>query len=332
MKKTLIFLMLAVCSVAYSQKQDTALQNAWKKIYRATPTRTNDLVHTKLDVKFDIPKARMYGKAWITVHPHFYPTDSLILDAKKMEIDEVALVKGGKNVPLQFTHDSAMLRIALDRKYYSRENYTVYIRYITRYKGDDRSLVATGGLHFVNPDGKNPKKPVQVWTQGETETNSYWVPIIDKPNQKTTDEISMTVPSKYVTLSNGVLASSRKNSDGTRTDTWKMDLPHAPYLMMMGIGEFVKIRDRYKGKEVSYYVEREYAPVARKIFGLTPEMIAFFSRITGVDYPWQKYSQIAMHEFGGAMENTTATIHSQSAQQDARELLDGNRWESTIAH
>ena len=31
----------------------------------------------------------MYGKEWITVHPHFYPTDSLTLDAKGMNIKEV---------------------------------------------------------------------------------------------------------------------------------------------------------------------------------------------------------------------------------------------------
>ena len=32
------------------------------------------------------------------------------------------------------------------------------------------------------------------------------------------------------------------------------------------------------------------------------------------------------------MENTTATIHQESAQQDARELIDENTWEGTIAH
>ncbi len=32
------------------------------------------------------------------------------------------------------------------------------------------------------------------------------------------------------------------------------------------------------------------------------------------------------------MENTTATLHQEGAQQDARELVDGNNWESTIAH
>jgi aminopeptidase N len=39
---------------------------------------------------------------------------------------------------------------------------------------------------------------------------------------------------------------------------------------------------------VNYYVEKEYGPVAKKIFGNTPEMMTYFSRITGVDYPWIK--------------------------------------------
>ena len=57
-------------------------------------------------------------------------------------------------------------------------------------------------------------------------------------------------------------------------------------------------------------MDKEYASVARKIFGLTPEMIAFYSKITGVDYPWPKYSQITGHDYvSGAMENTTSTLH-----------------------
>ncbi|MBK7309089.1 MAG: M1 family metallopeptidase [Chitinophagaceae bacterium] len=160
-----------------------------------------------------------------------------------------------------------------------------------------------------------------------------WMPTIDKPNQKTTEEIYMTVPAKYVTLSNGLLISKKVNADGTRTDYWKMDLPHAPYLFFMGVGEYAIIKDSYKGKEVSYYVEKEYAPVARTIFGNTPEMIKFFSDRLGVEYPWQKYAQIVGRDYvSGAMENTTATLHQESAYQNARELVDGVGWESTIAH
>lgn len=337
MRKLLSSVFIFIIVNAYSQPNDTIRQEKWKSLYRASATKINDLVNTRLDVKFDYGKAYMYGKAWITLHPHFYPTDSLNLDAKGMNINEVSVVKAGKNVPLKYSYDSLNLRITLDRSYKANENYTVYINYVSK----PNEFTATGsaaitdakGLYFINPKGEEKNKPTQIWTQGETEANSVWFPTIDKPNQKTTEEISLTVPAKYVTLSNGLLISQKKNSDGTRTDTWKMDLPHAPYLFFMGVGDYAIIKDSYKGKEVSYYVEKEYASVARKIFGLTPEMIAFYSKITSVDYPWPKYSQITGRDYvSGAMENTTATLHQESAQQDARELLDGNNWEETIAH
>ncbi len=321
---------------AFTQTRDSVQSEPWEKIYRASATKINDLVHTKLAVSFDYTKSWMYGKAWITLHPHFYATDSLNLDARGMQINEVSILKKGRHIPLKYCYDSTILRITLDKSYSGGENYTVFIDYIAKpneIKGLGNQIVSDGrGLHFINPLGQDKNKPTQIWTHGEPEFNSGWFPTIDKPNQKTTNEISMTVPDKYQTLSNGVLVSQKKHNDGTRTDTWKMDLPHAPYLIMMGVGEYSIIKDSYKGKEVSYYVEKEYAPVARKIFGLTPEMIGFFSRITGVDYPWPKYAQIVVRDFGGAMENTTATIHTNYAQQDARQLIDGNDWEDVIAH
>jgi aminopeptidase N len=337
MNKPIITLLLLFSSVCFSQQPVTQKAEAWKTIYRATSTKINDLIHTKLDVSFDFSKSWMYGKAWITLKPHFYPTDSLSLDAKRMAIKEVSVIKDSRHIPLKYTYDSLKLRITLDKSYRDGENYTVFIDYISKpdeikAKGS-AAISGAKGLYFVNPLGKDKNKPTQVWTQGETESNSAWVPTIDKPNQKTTDEISMTVPAKFQTLSNGLLVKQKKHSDGTRTDTWRMDLPHAPYLMMMAAGEYSIVKDKYKGKEVSYYVEKEYAPVARKIFGLTPEMISFFSKITGVDYPWQKYSQIVVRDYvSGAMENTTATVHAESAQQDARQLIDGNSWEDVIAH
>jgi aminopeptidase N len=320
-----------------AQQAEPPADTSWKKDYRETATRINDLVHTKLDVRFDFDKAYMYGKAWITLKPHFYPTDSLTLDAKGMDIHKVSIVKGKSLKELKYGYDGWQLRINLDKTYKGGETYTVYIDYTSKPNEvkvqGSAAITEAKGLYFINPRGEEKNKPTQIWTQGETEANSVWMPTIDKPNQKTTEEIYMTVPGKFVTLSNGLLISKKKNADGTRTDYWRMDLPHAPYLFFMGVGDFAVIKDTYKGKEVAYYVEKEYAPVARKIFGNTPEMIAFYSRITGVDFPWPKYDQIVGRDYvSGAMENTTATLHQENAQQDARELTDENSWESTIAH
>ena len=211
----------------------------------------------------------MYGKEWVTIHPHFYSTDSLTLDAKGMEIKEIALMKGNSKIPLKYSYDDSLqLRIKLDKLYKGGENYIIYINYISKpnelkVKGS-AAITDAKGLYFINPKGEEEGKPVQIWTQGETEANSAWFPTIDKPNQKTTEEIYMTVPSKYVTLSNGLLVSQKKNADGTRTDYWKMDLPHAPYLFFMGVGDYVIVKDKYKNIPVDYYVEKEYAPFCKK--------------------------------------------------------------------
>lgn len=337
MKKLLLTIGLFASAVLMAQSP-AGDADAWKKIYRSFATKVNDLVHTKLDARFDYSKAYLNGKVWITLKPHFYPTDSLLLDAKGMNIHKVSLVRAtGALVPLKYNYDSLFLDIKLDRTYKKDEAYTLFIDYTAKpneFKTEGSAAITDAkGLYFINPKGEEKDKPTQIWTQGETEGTSVWVPTIDRPNQKTTQQFNLTVPAKYVSLSNGLMTKQVKNADGTRTDTWVMDKPHAPYLFFIGVGDFAVVKDSYKGKEVSYYVEKEYEKVARKIFGLTPEMMKFFSEKLGVEYPWQKYSQIVGRDYvSGAMENTTATLHQESAQQDARQLLDGNEWESVIAH
>ncbi|MFI5149868.1 MAG: M1 family aminopeptidase [Bacteroidia bacterium] len=305
-------------------------------VYRAAATRYNDLVHTKLDVRFDYDKCYLFGKASITAHPHFYPQNTLILDARGMELQEVALLEGNNHKKLQYTYANDVITILLDKEYKKDQNFTVFIEYIAKpneiKSGGSSAISNDKGLYFINPLGKDKNKPVQVWTQGETQSNSVWFPTIDRTNQRQTDEIFMTVPNKYVTLSNGNLISSTENADGTRTDYWNMKLPHAPYLVMMAVGNFSVVKDKWRDREVNYYVEPEFARYAKAIFGNTPEMMECFSKKLGVDFAWPKYSQIVVRDYvSGAMENTSATLHGEFLQQTERELLDRDN-EAVISH
>lgn len=306
-------------------------------IYRATHTKTTELKHTKLKVNFDFEKEQMNGEEWLTASPYFYASDSLVLDAKSMLIHEVALDKNGAKSPLKYEYKDDLLQIKLDKIYQKGQDYTIYIKYTARpnevKKQGSSAISDAKGLYFINSQGKEEGKPTQIWTQGETEANSVWFPTIDKPNQKTTQEIYMTVPDKFVTLSNGLLKSSVKEANGLRTDHWVMDKKHAPYLFFMGVGEYAVIKDKWRNIPIDYYVEKEYEPYAKQIFGNTPEMIEFFSKQLQYDYPWQKYSQIVSRDYvSGAMENTTAVIHAEQAQQKPGQLIDENIWEDTIAH
>ena len=330
-------LLLSVSINTFSQEEETDQDTSWKKEYRSFATKENDLVHTKLVANFNYAASQMNGEVWLQLHPHFYATNTLTLDAKAMEILEVALVQNNSNKKLKYTYDGMLIKINLDKTYTSNESYTVYIKYIAKpneYKAKGSEAITDAkGLYFINPTGADASKPTQIWTQGETEGTSVWLPIIDKPNQKSTQEFHLTVPSKYVSLSNGLLVKQVDNKNGTRLDVWKMDQPHSPYLFFIGIGDYAVIKDSYNGKEISYFIEKAYEKEARKIYGNTPSMIAFYEKILGIPFPWAKYAQMSARDYvSGAMENTTCTLHGDAVQQNARELVDGNNWESTIAH
>jgi aminopeptidase N len=326
LQKLTLFLCLIFATTAIAQVKNPAT------IYRKENDKVNDLVHTKLKVAFDFDKKQLLGEEWLTLSPHFYATDKVVLDAKAMIIHRVVL--NGKE--LSYHYDGFKIRIELPKKYTRKETYTLYINYTARpekviQKGS-AAITSAKGLYFINADGSDKNKPTQIWTQGETEASSCWFPTIDSPNQKTSQEIYITVPDRFQTLSNGELVSQLKNG-AFRTDYWKFDQKHAPYLFFMGIGEYEIVKDTYKNIPIEYYVEKKYAPLAKQIFGLTPEMMGFFSKITGVEYPWNKYSQIVGRDYvSGAMENTTAVIHGEKAYQMSGQLIDENVQENTIAH
>jgi aminopeptidase N len=321
-----VIISLLTCLSLFSQIQDPTT------LYRKERDKINDLIHTKLKVSFNFKNKELNGQEWVTLQPHFYKTKEVVLDAKAMIIHTVAL----NDTNLNYNYDGFKLTIELPREYKKGETFTLYIKYTARpekvkSKGSN-AITSAKGLYFINPTGENPNKPTQIWTQGETESNSCWFPTIDSPNQKTSQEIYITVPNKYKTLSNGTLVSQTIKGEN-RIDYWKFNKKHAPYLFFMGVGEYEIIKDSYKNIPIDYYVEKKYAPLAKDIFGLTPEMIGFFENKLGVDYPWNKYSQIVARDYvSGAMENTTAVIHGESAYQMKGQLVDENRQENTIAH
>ncbi len=303
--------------------------------YNPTYAKEHDLLHTALDVRFDWDNQWVIGKANLKLSPHFYATDKIRLDAKGFVINKVSNAKTGKD--LAYDYDGQNLVIDLGKTYTRKETFELFIDYIAKpaerdaFGGSD-AITSDQGLFFINHDGSDPNKPMQIWTQGETEHNSRWFPTIDKPNERCTQEIKITVQDKFNTLSNGLRVSSNKNADGTRTDHWKMDQPHAPYLFMIGVGEFAVVEDEWNGITVDYYVEKEYEEDARAIFNHTLEMLDFFSEKTGVPYPWQKYSQIVVRDYvSGAMENTTAVIFGEFVQLHEDELID-NHNDKIVAH
>jgi aminopeptidase N len=312
---------------------DTALEPQTTGPYQPSAKRTHDLIHTSLDLSFDWNNQQVIGTAILTIKPYFYPTTDLTLDAKGFTLQQVSLAASGQ--PLSYTYDNNKIYIQLNRSYTRNDTFNILINYIASPSstGGSAAITDNKGLYFINPDGSDPNKPRQIWTQGETNWNSRWFPTIDHPNERCTQDLSLTVDNRFKTLSNGLLVSSKNNPDGTRTDRWKLDQPHAPYLFMIAVGEYAVVEDTWRNIPLAYYVEPEFEADARHIFPYTPEMLELFSNQLGVTYPWPKYAQVVVRDFvSGAMENTTAVIFGEFIQKHKEDLIDDRSNEKIVAH
>lgn len=162
-----------------------------------------------------------------------------------------------------------------------------------------------GGFHWLTPTSTQPDK-IGFWTQGETNYNREWAPTWDYPNDFATSETVTTVPADWSVIGNGKkLADSVKT--GRRTVHWKMTQPHATYLLSLAAGPMEQKRARWEGVELIYTVPKSSKDLIDASFSDTPKMLSYFSKVTGVKYPWPKYAQNAVYEFGGGMENVSST-------------------------
>ncbi|MCB9306915.1 MAG: hypothetical protein H6565_09985 [Lewinellaceae bacterium] len=164
--------------------------------YNPSHTFEHDLIHTKIEISFDWAQKRANGKATLTLRPWFYATDKATLDAKNFDIKSVTFE--GKSEQLKYDYDNEQLIVHLGKTFTRNDEFKLVISYTA--KPDEResfggsaAITQDKGLYFINADGADPDKPRQIWTQGETESNSFWFPTVDKPNERCTQEMYITV-------------------------------------------------------------------------------------------------------------------------------------------
>ena len=286
-------------------------------------TREIDQQHIRLDLKLDLEKQVVEGKATHKLEL-FKAAKSIELDAADMQIKGVTLIEtkeGSAAVErkeLKFKHRNKQLTIDLPGEKPAGAALTIEIDYTV---GKPKN-----GFHFVVPDAAEPSQPRMVWTQSEPEFARYWLPCIDAPGDRITSEIVATVPSKYVVLSNGVLTSKKENGNET-TWHWTQARSHVPYLMSVVAGEFEILEQSWDGIPVLSYVPKGRLGDAARSFEKTPDMVKYFSQKIGYRYPWPKYAQICVDEYEwGGMEHTSATtlnldtLHDERAHEDVSSI------------
>ena len=201
-------------------------------------TKYWDLIHTELDLTPNFDSQSLDGTAIISLKPHFYGQDSVILDAVNMDIYSVQEFNSGNTLSNSRTLDGTIISPPgpESRKfiYSNSKQLIVYfpvvqlpenpvrlkIQYtafpnrknVPEMNDNVNSAISNDkGLYIINHDLTDPCKPRQLWTQGEPNSNSHWFPTLDAPNQKHTQKITVRYPDTMVSLSNGTLISRTSN-------------------------------------------------------------------------------------------------------------------------
>jgi aminopeptidase N len=286
------------------------------------PDRDFDTRHIALDLRFDWNKEQLLGRETFTFAPLVANLKTVKLDAANITATSVKLASGSQ---LKFSTDASeeKVTVTLDRAYQPSDELTLTIEYHTNGPQDPSQLGLVGeGLKFLKPGPDDPARPKQIWTQGESEYNHYWFLCYDHPNDFFTSEITATVEKPLQVISNGRLLETKENRDGTRSFHWKIDQPHASYLTSFIVGEYTAVTGEYAGIPITTYAYPNEAAEAKLTTLRLPEMVKFFSEKTGIKYPYAKYAQSTAHDFGGGMENISATTQTDNMIHDARAELD----------
>ncbi len=276
------------------------------------PDKVVDVLHTRLELSFDLERRAILGTATHAVTPILDGVKRLVLDCCELTVHKVT---DGKGRALAFDHDGSRLTIHFPKPLGKGSRAEVAIAY----SGTPRS-----GLYFTGPTEAYPRTAVQVWSQGQDEDSRYWFPCFDYPNERATSETLVTVPESWTVVGNGrLVAVKHDRAKRTRTFHHREATPHVSYLLSIACGEFAKVEDRWRGVPVQYFVKPSEEAKARRTFGLTPDMLEHFSRTFGVDYPYEKYSQVVVEDFiFGGMENISATTLIDRCLMDERAALD----------
>src|SRR3954452_6854186 len=151
-----------------------------------------------------------------------------------------------------------------------------------------------------------PDAPVYLWTSFEPDEAKYAWACFDQPDLKATWAFSVTAPADWRVVSN--MASDSVGELGeARRWVFAPTPPLSSYNPVVLAGPFAEIRRTVAGFDLGIFARRSLQPIlerdAEEIFTVTGQGLEFFGDAFAMPFPEDKYDQVFLPEFGGAMEN-----------------------------
>ncbi|MGB7842757.1 MAG: M1 family aminopeptidase [Salinimicrobium sp.] len=274
----------------------------------AQQTSSVDFTHLQALVR-PFPSEKMVSGELVYSFDVLKPIDSIKLDARKMDFQEV-LLNGQK---VNFSNDGKNLW--LTGNFSKSKDNQLLIRYTAHPKQ---------AMYFINygKDGSD----LQMWTQGQGKYTSHWMPSFDDTSEKVEFDLSIDYKAGKEVIANGVLKNVKKLNDSVLRWEFDMDKPMSSYLIALAAGDFGK-KDTVskRGISMSFYFPPKRGDRLEPTYRYSTQIMDFFEKEMGVNYPWQNYKQVPVRDFlYSGMENTGTTIFSDILMVDSTGYNDRN--------
>lgn len=275
------------------------------------PNREFHMSNVIIRLNFDMHTKTLFGKVSETITPFRTSLDSIHLNAVDMHISSVTMNGTGLN----YRYDGNILTIFFTRPYGLNDKLTYTITYSTQ---------PTRGIFFISPDEGYPKRNPEVWSMSEPEDARYWFPCHDYPDDFTASEMIVTVPADWTVISNGLLKDVTDVKGGSEKKfDWVESRPHVVYLISVIAGKFEEFKDHLGTLPIDYYSDPKYGTMIQSDFSKEPDIVKFYSQVTGQPYPWEKLALTTVTNFTwGGEENVSAitltdgTLHDRDAEPE----------------
>ncbi|HEX5132451.1 MAG TPA: M1 family aminopeptidase [Candidatus Krumholzibacteria bacterium] len=292
-----------------------------------SPSRPFRTLHTALDLDVDLERQQIAGSVTHTIRSLRDGVETIGLNCVQLTIDSVTVdgARATYDYPVKAGQNTSWINGATETV--ADEQIVIHLPHALARDGEaDVRVFYHGapkiGLYWIPTEKGLPRHRYEVWSQGEGESNRYWIPCYDYPNDKSTFAGRFRVPRGYTAISNGELVEKKDVGDFTEF-YWRLDQPQVTYLIMLAVAKYKIYEEKWRNIPLWYVVppDADDATILRG-YGLTGDMMEFFSQEIGIDYPYAKYAQISVQDFiYGGMENTTATVMNMRTLYDEREAL-----------
>ena len=265
--------------------------------------RVIDVQRLQAALRVDLTRETVAGTADITFVPLRASVAEVTLDAAPgLEVSSVTL---DGSAPLALARERSAVRVTMPAPLAPPASHVLRVTYAARPRT---------GLYFF-PAG--PGRAAQAWNYGEGGIHYGWLPLYNGTDDRFTLDVRISAPRPLVAIANGTLRETIDNADGTRTFHWTQEEPIPNYLIALQVGDFARVplddaRLPARAVPLAVWTRPGTEGNAASAFARTPRMVEFFSRRFGYDYPWERYDQVALREFTGAMETTGSVGFSES--------------------